>query len=126
MTIRSSFLVNPETLGYVSAGRILGDVNLNLDDKSAIKARGLWEDWHLRQLMDLPARTTHVSGNESLRSCPCDPGAVACGLLAWKSLPYYFVCMELNALNLWLFPAKLIVYHADPDKLTPICHDTKC
>lgn len=44
------------------SGRILGDVNLNLDDKSAIKARGLWEDWHLRQLIDHPSRTNHVSG----------------------------------------------------------------
>nr|XP_020453633.1 zinc finger protein 362-like isoform X1 [Monopterus albus] len=43
-------------------GRILGDVNLNLDEKAAIKARGLWEDWHLRQLMDHPSRTNHVSG----------------------------------------------------------------
>uniref|UniRef100_A0A672FYV2 Zinc finger protein 362a n=1 Tax=Salarias fasciatus TaxID=181472 RepID=A0A672FYV2_SALFA len=43
-------------------GRILGDVNLNLDDKAAIKARGLWEDWHLRQLIDHPSRTNHVSG----------------------------------------------------------------
>lgn len=44
-------------------GRILGDVNLNLDDKAAIKARGLWEDWHLRQLIEHPSRTNHVSGN---------------------------------------------------------------
>ncbi|XP_055364688.1 zinc finger protein 362a isoform X3 [Betta splendens] len=44
------------------SGRILGDVNLNLDDKSAVKARGLWEDWHLRQLMDNPSRANHVSG----------------------------------------------------------------
>nr|XP_046239321.1 zinc finger protein 362a isoform X3 [Scatophagus argus] len=44
-------------------GRILGDVNLNLDDKATIKARGLWEDWHLRQLIDHPCRTNHVSGN---------------------------------------------------------------
>uniref|UniRef100_A0AAQ4RS42 Zinc finger protein 362a n=1 Tax=Gasterosteus aculeatus aculeatus TaxID=481459 RepID=A0AAQ4RS42_GASAC len=44
-------------------GRILGDVNLNLDDKAAMKARGLWEDWHLRQLIDHPSRTNHVSGN---------------------------------------------------------------
>uniref|UniRef100_A0A665UPV3 Zinc finger protein 362-like n=1 Tax=Echeneis naucrates TaxID=173247 RepID=A0A665UPV3_ECHNA len=43
-------------------GRILGDVNLNLDDKAAIKARGLWEDWHLRQLIDHPSRANHVSG----------------------------------------------------------------
>uniref|UniRef100_A0A3P9LEI8 Zinc finger protein 362a n=1 Tax=Oryzias latipes TaxID=8090 RepID=A0A3P9LEI8_ORYLA len=43
-------------------GRILGDVNLNLDDKAAIKARGLWEDWHLRHLIDHPSRTNHVSG----------------------------------------------------------------
>ncbi|XP_024238273.1 zinc finger protein 362 isoform X1 [Oncorhynchus tshawytscha] len=44
------------------AGRILGDVNLNLDDKTAIKARGLWEDWHLRQIIDQPPRTNHLSG----------------------------------------------------------------
>ncbi|XP_047203731.1 zinc finger protein 362a isoform X3 [Girardinichthys multiradiatus] len=43
-------------------GRILGDVNLNLDDKAALKTRGLWEDWHLRQLIDHPSRTNHVSG----------------------------------------------------------------
>lgn len=48
---------------YILLGRILGDVNLNLDDKAAIKARGLWEDWHLRQLIDHPSRTNHVSGN---------------------------------------------------------------
>lgn len=50
-------------LSTSSPGRILGDVNLNLDDKSAIKARGIWEDWHLRQLIDHPSRTNHVSGN---------------------------------------------------------------
>ncbi|XP_035652277.1 zinc finger protein 362a [Oncorhynchus keta] len=44
------------------AGRILGDVNFNLDDKTAIKARGLWEDWHLRQIIDQPSRTNHLSG----------------------------------------------------------------
>ncbi|XP_037388245.1 zinc finger protein 362a isoform X2 [Pygocentrus nattereri] len=44
------------------AGRILGDVNLNLDDKTAIKARGLWEDWHLRQIIDQPSRANHLSG----------------------------------------------------------------
>ncbi|KAL0978686.1 hypothetical protein UPYG_G00173890 [Umbra pygmaea] len=43
-------------------GRILGDVNLNLDDKIAIKAKGLWEDWHLRQIIDQPSRTNHLSG----------------------------------------------------------------
>lgn len=52
---------------WILPGRILGDVNLNLDDKAAIKARGLWEDWHLRQLIDHPARTNHVSGKEHLR-----------------------------------------------------------
>ncbi|XP_017305750.2 zinc finger protein 362a isoform X2 [Ictalurus punctatus] len=44
------------------AGRILGDVNLNLDDKAALKARGLWEDWHLRQIIDQPSRVNHLSG----------------------------------------------------------------
>ncbi|KAI4889946.1 hypothetical protein NFI96_015109, partial [Prochilodus magdalenae] len=46
------------------AGRILGDVNLNLDDKTAIKARGLWEDWHLRyRCIDQPSERHHLSGN---------------------------------------------------------------
>ncbi|XP_029630496.1 zinc finger protein 362 isoform X4 [Salmo trutta] len=44
------------------AGRILGDENVNLDDKTALKARGLWEDWHLRQIIDQPSRTNHLSG----------------------------------------------------------------
>lgn len=48
---------------HIFPGRILGDVNLNLDEKTALKARGLWEDWHLRQLIDHPSRTNHVSGN---------------------------------------------------------------
>ncbi|XP_029630494.1 zinc finger protein 362 isoform X2 [Salmo trutta] len=43
-------------------GRILGDENVNLDDKTALKARGLWEDWHLRQIIDQPSRTNHLSG----------------------------------------------------------------
>ncbi|XP_028303189.1 zinc finger protein 362a isoform X2 [Gouania willdenowi] len=43
-------------------GRILGDVNLNLDDKAAIKARGLWEDWQLRQLIDHQTRGNHFPG----------------------------------------------------------------
>ncbi|XP_028663530.1 zinc finger protein 362-like isoform X2 [Erpetoichthys calabaricus] len=43
-------------------GLILGDVNLNLDDKSSVKAKGLWEDWHLRQIIDQPIRKNHLSG----------------------------------------------------------------
>ncbi|KPP58574.1 zinc finger protein 362-like, partial [Scleropages formosus] len=43
-------------------GLILGDVNLNLDDKSALKAKGLREDWHLRQIVDQPSRMNHISG----------------------------------------------------------------
>ncbi|KAJ7998514.1 hypothetical protein DPEC_G00205710 [Dallia pectoralis] len=44
------------------SGHILGDVNLNMDDKTAIKTRGLWEDWHLRQIIDQPSRTNHLTG----------------------------------------------------------------
>ncbi|XP_038863951.1 zinc finger protein 362-like [Salvelinus namaycush] len=54
--------LHPRTASSSVAGRILGDVNLNLDDKTAIKARGLWEDWHLRQIIDQPSRTNHLSG----------------------------------------------------------------
>ncbi|XP_072553424.1 zinc finger protein 362b isoform X2 [Salminus brasiliensis] len=34
---------------------------LNMDDKSAVKAKGLWEDWHMRQAVD-QARANHRSG----------------------------------------------------------------
>ncbi|XP_017565557.1 zinc finger protein 362b isoform X5 [Pygocentrus nattereri] len=35
---------------------------LNMDDKSAVKAKGLWEDWHMRQVVDQAARVNHRSG----------------------------------------------------------------
>ncbi|XP_036447590.1 zinc finger protein 362b isoform X4 [Colossoma macropomum] len=35
---------------------------LNMDDKSAVKAKGLWEDWHMRQAVDQAARVNHRSG----------------------------------------------------------------
>lgn len=34
----------------------------NMDDKSAVKAKGLWEDWHMRQLSEQPGRVNHRSG----------------------------------------------------------------
>uniref|UniRef100_A0A8C6SPY8 Zinc finger protein 362 n=1 Tax=Neogobius melanostomus TaxID=47308 RepID=A0A8C6SPY8_9GOBI len=34
----------------------------NMDDKSAVKAKGLWEDWHMRQLSEQAARLNHRSG----------------------------------------------------------------
>lgn len=33
-----------------------------MDDKSAVKAKGLWEDWHMRQLSEQSARLNHRSG----------------------------------------------------------------
>lgn len=33
-----------------------------MDDKSAVKAKGLWEDWHMRQLGEQPGRINHRSG----------------------------------------------------------------
>ncbi|XP_058857914.1 zinc finger protein 362-like isoform X1 [Acipenser ruthenus] len=44
------------------SGLFLGDVNFNLDDKTSVKAKGLWEDWHLRQIIDQPTRMNHLSG----------------------------------------------------------------
>ncbi|KAJ8388975.1 hypothetical protein AAFF_G00125360 [Aldrovandia affinis] len=44
------------------AGHILGDVNMNLDDKAAVKAKGLWDDWRFRQIIDHPSRANHLSG----------------------------------------------------------------
>lgn len=34
----------------------------NMDDKSAVKAKGLWEDWHMRQLNEQASRINHRSG----------------------------------------------------------------
>lgn len=36
-----------------------------MDDKSAVKAKGLWEDWHMRQLGEQPGRNNHRSGAAS-------------------------------------------------------------
>lgn len=33
-----------------------------MDDKSAVKAKGLWEDWHMRQLSEQAGRINHRSG----------------------------------------------------------------
>lgn len=33
-----------------------------MDDKTAVKAKGLWEDWHMRQLGEQPGRINHRSG----------------------------------------------------------------
>ncbi|XP_066529103.1 zinc finger protein 362b isoform X2 [Hoplias malabaricus] len=38
---------------------------LNMDDKSAVKAKGLWEDWHMRQAVDQAARLNHRSDSHS-------------------------------------------------------------
>ncbi|XP_051516108.1 zinc finger protein 362-like isoform X2 [Myxocyprinus asiaticus] len=35
---------------------------LNIDDKSTVKAKGLWEDWHMRQAVDQANRVNHRSG----------------------------------------------------------------
>ncbi|XP_072304830.1 zinc finger protein 362b [Eucyclogobius newberryi] len=36
--------------------------DVNMDDKSAVKAKGLWEDWHMRQLSEQSARLNHRAG----------------------------------------------------------------
>lgn len=36
--------------------------DVNMDDKSAVKAKGLWEDWHMRQLSEQAARLNHRAG----------------------------------------------------------------
>ncbi|CAL9702742.1 unnamed protein product [Knipowitschia caucasica] len=36
--------------------------DLSMDDKSAVKAKGLWEDWHMRQLSEQTARLNHRAG----------------------------------------------------------------
>lgn len=39
-----------------------GDQEVTMDDKSAVKAKGLWEDWHMRQAVDQAVRANHRSG----------------------------------------------------------------
>lgn len=33
-----------------------------MDDKSAVKAKGLWEDWQMRHLSEQTGRINHRSG----------------------------------------------------------------
>lgn len=40
----------------------------NMDDKSAVKAKGLWEDWHMRQLSEQTGRVNHRSGTAATKS----------------------------------------------------------
>lgn len=40
-----------------------------MDDKSAVKAKGLWEDWHMRQLSEQPGRINHRSGTAVSAFC---------------------------------------------------------
>ncbi|XP_046896095.1 zinc finger protein 362b isoform X2 [Hypomesus transpacificus] len=43
--------------------------DVNMDDKSAVKAKGLWEDWHMRQIVEQPSRINHRAGlNQSSRA----------------------------------------------------------
>ncbi|XP_059383687.1 zinc finger protein 362b isoform X1 [Carassius carassius] len=41
---------------------------LNIDDKSTVKAKGLWEDWHMRQALDQASRVNHRSAGLTLSS----------------------------------------------------------
>ncbi|TRY96664.1 hypothetical protein DNTS_024272 [Danionella cerebrum] len=36
--------------------------DLNIDDKSNVKTKGLWEDWHMRQAVEQASRLNHRSG----------------------------------------------------------------
>lgn len=45
----------------------------NMDDKAAVKAKGLWEDWHMRQLGEQPGRINHRSGTAVSQSVTCTP-----------------------------------------------------
>lgn len=48
----------------------------NMDDKSAVKAKGLWEDWHMRQLAEQPGRINHRSGAAKGNTSTFAPGVV--------------------------------------------------
>ncbi|XP_021421284.1 zinc finger protein 362 isoform X1 [Oncorhynchus mykiss] len=34
---------------------------VNMDDKSAVKVKGLWDEWHMRQIVEQPSRVNHRS-----------------------------------------------------------------
>lgn len=44
------------------------DQEVTMDDKSVVKAKGLWEDWHMRQAVDQAVRANHRSGIDHLLS----------------------------------------------------------
>lgn len=41
------------------------NLDLNIDDKSNVKTKGLWEDWHMRQAVDQATRIHHRSGGQT-------------------------------------------------------------
>lgn len=41
----------------------ISDAEVNMDDKSAVKVKGLWDEWHMRQIVEQPSRVNHRSGN---------------------------------------------------------------
>lgn len=56
---------------------LFGVQEVTMDDKSAVKAKGLWEDWHMRQAVDQAVRANHRSGIHylflSVELCFCSP-----------------------------------------------------
>lgn len=49
-------------LAVIMGDFLSGDQEVTMDDKSAVKAKGLWEDWHMRQAVDQAVRANHRSG----------------------------------------------------------------
>lgn len=45
---------------------LFGVQEVTMDDKSVVKAKGLWEDWHMRQAVDQAVRANHRSGKHYL------------------------------------------------------------
>lgn len=58
-----------------------------MDDKSAVKAKGLWEDWHMRQLGEQPGRNNHRLGAGSTLASGGEGHGLDTGTLEgrWKS-----------------------------------------
>lgn len=59
-----SIYLNVDMLPVVIMGDdfLSGDQEVTMDDKSVVKAKGLWEDWHMRQAVDQAVRANHRAG----------------------------------------------------------------
>lgn len=64
LNVKFCMYLNVDMLPAVIMGDdfLSGDQEVTMDDKTAVKAKGLWEDWHMRQAVDQAVRANHRLG----------------------------------------------------------------